>query len=170
MGWLTYIRPVCILSCCTPVNRCLLHTLPGAACVVFSSHASYIAAVSARFMQLSHGSLDKKVKRAGLEGGCVDNHTSFMSTLSHANLLSTAVAVNTFGEGKGGERLQWQVLTCKTLSPLVGRGGIGSTLPFPLSTTVCPHIACTYSSSAHLNHYRINLKEDPWAPLSALYI
>lgn len=33
----------------------------GAACVVFSSHASYIAAVSARFMQLSYGSLDKKV-------------------------------------------------------------------------------------------------------------
>lgn len=34
---------------------------PGAACVVFSSHASYIAAVSARFMQLNYGSLDKKV-------------------------------------------------------------------------------------------------------------
>ena len=33
----------------------------GAACVVFSSHASYIAAVSARFMQLNYGSLDKKV-------------------------------------------------------------------------------------------------------------
>lgn len=33
----------------------------GAACVVFSSHASYIAAVSARFMQLCYGSLDKKV-------------------------------------------------------------------------------------------------------------
>lgn len=32
----------------------------GAACVVFSSHASYIAAVSARFMQLNYGSLDKK--------------------------------------------------------------------------------------------------------------
>lgn len=34
----------------------------GAACVVFSSHASYIAAVSARFMQLNYGSLDKKVE------------------------------------------------------------------------------------------------------------
>lgn len=33
----------------------------GAACVVFSSHGSYIAAVSARFMQLNYGSLDKKV-------------------------------------------------------------------------------------------------------------
>lgn len=33
----------------------------GAACVVFLSHASYIAAVSARFMQLNYGSLDKKV-------------------------------------------------------------------------------------------------------------
>ena len=33
----------------------------GAACVVFSSHASYIAAVSARFMQLNYGTFDKKV-------------------------------------------------------------------------------------------------------------
>ncbi len=34
---------------------------PGAACVVFSSHASYIAAVSARFVQLNYASMDKKV-------------------------------------------------------------------------------------------------------------
>ena len=39
----------------------LYHMYSGAACVVFSSHASYIAAVSARFMQLNYGSLDKKV-------------------------------------------------------------------------------------------------------------
>ena len=46
-------------------ERVLTHILAlvllGAACVVFSSHASYIAAVSARFMQLNYGSLDKKV-------------------------------------------------------------------------------------------------------------
>ncbi|XP_064382490.1 translational regulator orb2-like [Halichondria panicea] len=34
----------------------------GAACVVFSSHASYIAAVSARFMQLNYASMDKKIE------------------------------------------------------------------------------------------------------------
>ena len=33
----------------------------GAACVVFTSHSSYIAAVSARFMQLSYGDMEKKV-------------------------------------------------------------------------------------------------------------
>jgi RNA recognition motif-containing protein len=33
----------------------------GAACVVFQSHASYIAAVSSRFMQLVFGSIEKKV-------------------------------------------------------------------------------------------------------------
>lgn len=34
----------------------------GAACVVFTSHSSYIAAVSARFMQLSYGDMEKKVR------------------------------------------------------------------------------------------------------------
>lgn len=42
-------------------NFNLGYLIIGAACVVFSSHASYIAAVSARFMQLSYGALDKKV-------------------------------------------------------------------------------------------------------------
>lgn len=37
--------------------------ITGAACVVFSTQASYIAAVSARFMQLTYGNLDKKVQR-----------------------------------------------------------------------------------------------------------
>eukprot|EP00731_Ephydatia_muelleri_P020445 Em0013g172a len=34
----------------------------GAACVVFTSHSSYIAAVSARFMQLSYGDMEKKIE------------------------------------------------------------------------------------------------------------
>lgn len=45
----------------TPDLLFLYLLFTGAACVVFSSHASYIAAVSARFMQLNYGSLDKKV-------------------------------------------------------------------------------------------------------------
>lgn len=47
----------------------------GAACVVFATHASYIAAVSSRFMQLVFGSLEKKVShfiKASLANG-VDN-------------------------------------------------------------------------------------------------
>ncbi len=40
--------------------------ISGAACVVFSSHTSYIAAVSARFVQLSYAGMDKKVRNKHL--------------------------------------------------------------------------------------------------------
>ena len=35
--------------------------------MVFSSHGSYIAAVSAHFMQLNYGALDKKVRQTSVE-------------------------------------------------------------------------------------------------------
>ena len=38
-----------------------MFVLIGAACVIFNSHTSYIAAVSSRFMQLVFGSIEKKV-------------------------------------------------------------------------------------------------------------
>lgn len=41
----------------------------GAACVLFISHDSYIAAISARFMQLTYGSIDKKVSTSKV--GCI---------------------------------------------------------------------------------------------------
>ena len=34
---------------------------PGAGCVVFTTHSSFIAAVSSRFMQLSRAGIEKKV-------------------------------------------------------------------------------------------------------------
>lgn len=43
-------------------NECGFHFLQGAGRVAFSNQQSYIAAISARFVQLQHGDIDKRVE------------------------------------------------------------------------------------------------------------
>lgn len=68
-------------------------TLLGAACVVFATQSSFIAAVSSRFMQLVFGSLEKKVCvirtlcKGGGGGGLVVIFLPYGSNFSWSNVF-----------------------------------------------------------------------------------